>query len=202
MALADILNRIEADSTSEAQVLTEAARAEADRLLADARGKAEEAAEAIARDAARESGLQAATVLANARLAARDSLLSEKREVLDGALALLAERIVALPDAAYTAFLARAIVDAARGDERVLVAAADAGRLKGLAAAVASTAEAAGRRFELVYDDAPAAAEHGVVLLGERDSVDLSIAGIIDGQREELLMRLAARIFTPEEASA
>jgi V/A-type H+-transporting ATPase subunit E len=202
VALADILNRIGSDATSEAQAVTDAAQAEADRLLAEARAQADEAADAIVRAAAREASLQAETMLANARLEARDSLLTAKRDVLDRALALLGAGIVGLPDAAYTSFLARAIVGAARGGERVLVAAADAKRLAGLQAAVDVAAKAAGRGLTLTYDDAPARAEHGVVLLGERDSVDLSIAGIIDGQREELLMRLATLVFADEGASA
>lgn len=202
MALADILNRIDADATSEAQAVIDAAQAEADTLLAEAREQADETADAIARGAAREASLEAETLLANARLEARDSLLTAKRDVLDRALTLLGERIVGLRDAAYTAFLAGAIVRAARGDERVLMAAADADRLAGLRAAVDAAAKSAGRDLALVYDDAPANAEHGVVLLGARDSVDLSIAGIIDGQREELLMRLAALVFGDEEAHA
>lgn len=199
MALADILNRIDADSNSEAQAFIDTAQAEADRLLADARTHADEAAEAIARNAAREGSLEAQTLLANARLEARDALLTAKREVLDGALVRLGEHIVAMPDARYTAYLARAIATVARGGERVRVAAADSGRLAGLRAAVET---AAGRDLGLVFDEAAAEVEHGVLLLGERDSVDLSIAGIIDGQREELLMRLAARVFGNEGALA
>ncbi len=199
MALADILNRIGADASSQAQAVIDEAQAEADRLLAEARVRADEAAEATARGIARDAALEAETLLANARLEARDSLLTAKREVLDRALVQLGERIVGLPDAEYAAFLARAIVDAARGGERVLVAAADAKRLVGLRAAVDAVAN---RDLTLTYDDTPADAGHGVVLLGDRDSVDLSIAGIIDGRREELLMRLAALVFGDEGARA
>jgi len=199
VALADILNRIDVDANSEAQAVVDAAQAETDRLLEDARSQADDAADALVRAAAREASLEAQTMLANARLQARDSLLSAKREVLDRALVLLEERIVGMTDAGYTEFLARAIVAAARGGERVMVAAADATRLAGLSAAVAANA---GGSLVLVYDDTPSDIEHGVMLLGDRDSVDLSIAGIIDGQREELLMRLAARVFGDEEAHA
>jgi len=199
VALADILNRIDIDANSEGQAFIDAAQAEADRLLADARAHADEAAETIRRAAAREASLEAATLLANARLAARDALLTAKREVLDGALVRLAEQIVAMPDDRYAAYLARAIAGVARGGERVRVAAADAGRLDGLRAAVDAVA---GRDLGLVFDSTAADIEHGVMLLGERDSVDLSIAGIIDGQREELLMRLAALVFGDEGALA
>ncbi len=199
MALADILNRISADANSQAQAVIDAAKAESDLLLGEARVRADEAAGAIARGVAREAALEAETLLANARLEARDSLLGAKREVLDHALLLLGERIVELPDADYAAFLARAIVGTARGGERVLVAAADGKRLAGLRAAADAIA---GHDLALVYDQTPAAVEHGVMLLGERDSVDLSIVGIIDGQREELLMQFAALVFGDGEARA
>lgn len=202
MALADILNRIGADAAIESQAVIDAAQAEADRTLSEARAEAEVAADAIARTSAREAALTAETLLANARLEARDALLVAKREVLDRALVMLGGRIVELPDAEYAAFLARAIVDAARGGERVLVAAADAGRLGGLQAAVKSAATAAGRDLSLVFDGEHAAVAHGVMLLGARDSVDLSVDGIIGGQREALLMRLAALVFVDEETPA
>lgn len=202
MALADILNRIETDSTSEAAQLTDAARAEAERVLDDARSKAEEVAATMTSEAARDAALGAATIIANARLEARDSLLEAKRGLLESALDALAESIVALPDAEYQAYMARSIVHAARGSERVCVAPSDAGRLAGLPDVVATVVGTEGRDLQLVFDPTPADIEHGVVLLGDRDRVDLSIVGIIDAQREDLVMRLASRIFVAEEAGA
>ncbi|MDO8950259.1 MAG: V-type ATP synthase subunit E [Actinomycetota bacterium] len=202
MALADILNRIGADAAVEAQAVLDAARAEADQSLAEARTRAGGAADGIERATAREASLTAETLLANARLEARDALLVAKRGVLDSALAVLGERIVALPDADYTAFLASAIVGAARGGERVLVATADAGRLEGLQEAVKAAAQSAGRTLTLEFGGEKAAVAHGVVLLGTRDSVDLSVNGIIGAQRETLLMRLASLIFVDEGTPA
>lgn len=202
MALADILNRIAADAAVEAQAVLDAARVEADQGLAEARSRAESAADGIERATAREASLTAETLLANARLEARDALLVAKRDVLDTALTKLGERIVELPDADYTAFLASAIVGAARGGERVLVATADAGRLEGLHEAVKAVAQAAGRTLTLEFGGEQAAVAHGVMLLGTRDSVDLSVDGIIGGQRETLLMRLASLIFVDEGTPA
>ena len=200
MALADILNRIDVDANSEAQALIDAAQAEADRLLADARAHADEAADAIARSAAREASLEAATLLANARLEARDALLSAKREVLDGALVRLGEHIVAMPDAAlHGVSRPRHRGRCPRRRDACSWRLPTRAGLPDLRAAVEA---AAGRDLGLVFDEAAADIEHGVMLLGERDSVDLSIAGIIDGQREELLMRLAALVFGDEGALA
>ena len=198
MALADILERIEGDAVREGQSLVDAAEAEAKRLLAAARNEADAAAERTVADAEREAARDAATLVAAARLSARDEALAGRRALIERAMATLAEGLVALPDAEYTAYLADAVAQSARGDERVLVAAGDRGRLGGLAAAVEARARELGRELALTYPDEPAPIANGVLLEGERESVDLSIAGLIETRRELLIMDVADALFSPE----
>ncbi|MCE5202907.1 MAG: V-type ATP synthase subunit E [Actinomycetia bacterium] len=195
MALSDILERIATDAEGEAARIRAQAEDEAERIRAEARERAEEIVERIVREAERDAARQAETIVASAHLAARNEALAAKGGLLDEALDKLETSVVALPDADYTAFLARRIAQAARGDERVLVAAADRERLAGLARAVSAEAAARGRELALVYSDEPAPVPHGVVLEGQRDSVDLSIDGIIDSVRDELEVRLAKALF-------
>lgn len=198
MALADILERIEGDAVREGQSLVDAAEAEAELLLTAARDEAEVAAERTVADAEREAARDAATLVAAARLAARDEALAGRRALIERAMAAVADRLVALPDAEYTAFLADAIATSARGDERVLVAAADSERLGGLAAAVEARARQLGRELALTYPEKSASIENGVLLDGDRESVDLSIAGLIETRRESLVMDVAEALFSPE----
>ncbi|MGB4592848.1 MAG: hypothetical protein WBI63_03620, partial [Coriobacteriia bacterium] len=141
----------------------------------------------------------AETIAAAARLSARDKALGAKGELIDRALEKLEASVAALPADQYTVFLARAIVESARGDEKVLVASADREKLAGLERAVTALASGSGRDLALTYPGDPAPVEHGVELAGERDSVDLSVAGIIDGRREELTMQLASALFASGE---
>ncbi len=198
MALADILERIEGDAVSEGQTLVDAAEAEAERMLSAARAEAGAAAERTVADAEREAARDAATLVAAARLAARDGALAGRRALIERAMAALADRLVALPDAEYAAYLGDAIARSARGDERVLVAAADRERLGGLAAAVEARARELGRELALTYPEEPAPVANGVLLDGERESVDLSIAGLIETRRESIVMEVADALFSPE----
>ncbi|MHB1342376.1 MAG: V-type ATP synthase subunit E [Coriobacteriia bacterium] len=199
MALSDILERIAADATAEAGEVRAAAEAEAERILARAQERAAESSSRLLHDAHREAERDAETVAAAARLSARDEALAAKGEIIARALDKLELAVVALPAGEYTAFLARAIVESARGDERVLIAKADSAKLTGLERAITALASERGRSLTLTYPDEAAPVEHGVVLAGERDSVDLSIAGIIAGRREELTMRFASALFAPGE---
>jgi vacuolar-type H+-ATPase subunit E/Vma4 len=197
VALGDIIDRIEGDAVREGQSLVDAAEAEAERLLTAARNDADAGAERMVAKAEQEAARDAATIVAAARLAARDEALAGRRALIGRAMTSVAERLVALPDAEYTAFLAGAIATSARGDERVLVAAADRGRLGGLAAAVEARARKLGRELALTYPDEPAPIANGVLLDGERESVDLSIAGLIETRRELLVMDVADALFSP-----
>lgn len=196
MALSDILNRIESDAAHEARAVIEAAEAEAESIVAAAAGHASEWASRFERASARTAQQDAETIMAGARLAARDAEVRARGELVDRALSELGERIVALPDAGYTAFIARAVVGAAIGGETVKIAEADRVRLGGLEAAVAGLAREAGRELRLVFSAEPADVAHGVVLVGDRSRSDLSVAGLIDAQRESLVMRLASALFS------
>ncbi len=195
MALSDILNRIASDAGRESKAIVDAANAEAERLVADATEAATGAARRFERDSAREAERDAGTVLAGARLKARDAEVAARGELVARALDELQARIVALPDAQYAAFIARAIVDAAAGDEVVRIAEADSKRLAGLDAAVTAAAGARGRTLDLRFETTPADIAHGVVLLGDRSVNDLSVAGLVEAQREALVMKLAAALF-------
>lgn len=199
MALSDILERIAADAAAEAAEIRAAAEADAERILTLAEEQAAELSSRVLHDARRDAERDAETIAAAARLSARDEALGAKGELIARALDKLELAVAALPAGEYTAFLARAILESARGDERVLIAPADRAKLAGLEGAVAALASEGGRTLALTYSDDPAPVEHGVVLVGERDSVDLSVAGIIDGRREELTMRLASALFASGE---
>ncbi len=202
MALSDILNRIASDAAHEAKEIIDAARAEADEIVANAAEEASGAARRFERERTREAVRDAETILAGARLRARDADVAARGELVGRALATLEERIVSLPDVAYTAFIARAIVDAAAGGETVKVAAADAARLAGLKAAVDSLSAERGHDLGLCFVSVPADVAHGVVLVGDRSANDLSVAGLVESRRETLVMRLAASLFDKADDGA
>jgi V/A-type H+-transporting ATPase subunit E len=190
VAIDDIVARIAADAEAEARALTDAAEADAERLRADARARADAR---TANEAARgraDSERDAATLLANARLAARDALL-EARQALDAeALAGVESALIALPDDRYAALLARGIAEGSDGCSDVRLGSADAARLsKALPDAMA----AAG--VTLKIEDAPADVERGVVLVGDRVRVEVSAAAMVKARRDDLLAKVDSALF-------
>jgi vacuolar-type H+-ATPase subunit E/Vma4 len=190
VAIDDIVARIAADAAGEARELVEAAEADADRLRADARARADAHG---AREAARgkaDAERDAATVLANARLATRDALLTARHALDVEALDRVVAALVARPDDAYAALLARGISEAADGCSALRPGTADADRLRRtLPAALA----AAG--VKLAIDDEAADVERGVVLVGDRVRVEVSPASMVAARRDELLAEVDSALF-------
>ncbi len=200
MALADILEQIAADAEAEARAILEQAEAEARAVREAAEKRASERAARILAEAETAARLEAEASLAAARLRARDEALAAKQALIAEALEQVAKGVVAVEPHRYARFVAQRIVAVARGDEQVLVAEADRERLAGLADAVAQAAKEAGRDgLSLRFSGEAAPVAHGVVLKGERDSVDLSVEGLIAAERDRLVARLAGALFPGEE---
>jgi len=192
VALADIISKIASDADSEAAEIIRIAQESASRVVADAESEASSLSAARIARGEREADSQAATVRANARLSARDTALTAKRELLDEVLAGAVAAIVALPDDEYARFLGTRIGSAARGGETVQIAPADIARLS---AALPAAVKAAAPSLALTYSETPAQGiEHGAVLLADRSHEDFSIATIVAERKEELSM-LASRIL-------
>ncbi len=132
MAITDIITRIETDATAEAATITGAAGAEAERLLAQAEATLAAERDAALAAAGHDAAEEAATLLANVRLAARDELLGRKRALAERVLDNARARLEALPDREYTELIASGVAAAAHGGGTLAIAAADAKRLGGL----------------------------------------------------------------------
>jgi vacuolar-type H+-ATPase subunit E/Vma4 len=190
VALADILRRIDGDAEVEASAVTRAAEEEAARMRSDAEARvASTSAELLARTEAlaREEGR---TRVAAARLRGRDSILREKRTLIDRVLAQAVERLEALPDEAYAALLASEVARAARGGERLLVGASDDARLRRL---LPAALEAAGARVTIAEEAGDF--DRGVALVSGRTRVEISSAGILAARSEALEAMVANTLF-------
>ncbi|MBN2405585.1 MAG: hypothetical protein JXE06_08390 [Coriobacteriia bacterium] len=200
MALADIIGRIESDAGAEGRALTDGARARAEAIMAEAKREGEHFHERAVHDARRDAESRAATLLANARLSARDEMLSGKRALVERVLREAEEQLLALDDEAYSRLIARGIVRAAHGGDHVRVAAADKMRLSGLASAVQALLAEEGINRELVFSEETADIAHGVILQADRVSAEISPASLIAGRRDELAGVASSRLFLAEEA--
>ncbi len=191
MALADILQRIAADSREEANALLAQGEAEAERTLHDARVAAERLKQETLKTEVEAAEMEAATRLASARLRARDRAVAERRALVERVLTLVRERMTALPDAEYAKLLARGVSAVARGGEKVLIGGDDASRLRsGLAEALAACGVSG-----VTVSDEPADVAQGVVVIGDRVRAEVSPAAMIEARREELTLSIAEILF-------
>lgn len=190
MAIDDIISRITADASAEADALTAAAKADAAGLVDEARKRSELRSASDMARALAEAERDASTLVANTRLSQRDAMLAARQELDREALDRAVEALVSLDDARYAAMLARRISDACGECVTMRFGSADEERLRrGLPPLLA----AAGVSLEI--DPLPADMERGVLLLGDRVRIEVSAAAMVASQRDELLAMADAELF-------
>lgn len=189
MAIDDLVTRIQSDAAAEAAALLDGAKAEADAAITRARTAAAAERAALLEAAERSAEEAAATLLANARLAARDELLGHKRARAERVLERARQAVESLPDAEYLESIAAAIAAASRGGETLQVAQTDARRLAGLG----SRLERVGVSVRLSEDFAPL--PRGALLAGDRVRVEISPAAMVADRRDELLLVASRSLF-------
>ena len=191
MALADIIKRIEGDTATEAAHVLGDARAKADELLSRAR-ESSEAQSAKALDAARRGAdVEAATLVANARLSARDQALSARRALVEEALDAIVARIEEAAPDAYARFLASGIAAGVRDGDSVAFAPADAA----LSSQVREAVEAAAPGVALTWPAEPAPLERGAYISGARTHFEVTARSIVEERRGALEVDVAAALF-------
>lgn len=189
MAITDLIARIDSDAAAEAEAITAAARAQADELLAQADASAKVEHDAAIEEAERLAAEEAATLLANTRLAARDGLLVRKRAKAEEVLERARHALETLPDAAYLELIGRKVAAVAAMGDSLAIAPADAKRLAGLAQRL----RARGVSVQLSAEAAPL--ESGVLLSSDRVRLEISPTSLVDDERDELLLIASQALF-------
>ena len=193
MALSDILVRIDEDAAAEAGKILADAKSEAARILAEATAAAADAREQTLAETERVAREQAATLVANARLSTRDTLLARKRELTEAVLEDARAALEALPDDEYLDLIAHGIAKAAAGGETLLVSRADAARLSGLGHRLKDLS------VDVTISHEPAHLPGGVLVLGDRVRAEVSPHALVEDYREQLLLVAARALFGGEE---
>ncbi|MBN2248182.1 MAG: hypothetical protein JW733_05735 [Coriobacteriia bacterium] len=192
MAIADIITRIEQDAQAEADAIVAAAQERADDAVAAARAEAGREAAHIRARGAEVARVEAETLLANARLGARDALLGARKELAERVLVGVREALEALPDAEYAAFIARETARVAVSGQHVRIAPPDAARLAGLGSLVAR------HGVDVVVEGEAGDLTRGVRVQGDGVRVDVSPATYVAEYHDDML-QVAVRELFPEE---
>jgi len=190
VAIEDIVGRIEDDAEAEGEARITAARRDAGLLVAQAGARAEARAAHELKLGRVKAETEAATLIAGARLAARDASLSARQELDREALARLEAALTALPDDRYAGLLAREIASSPLPAGVLRLGSADTARLH---AALPGALKAVG--LALTIDDGPAGIERGVVLVGDRVRIEVSPASLIYARRADLESAVDRALF-------
>jgi len=194
VALADIIARIEADASSEADTLLTAARVRSEELAAAAEATAVSHRAEVMAAAERDAARAADTIVVTARLAARDRAVGARRGLVGEALERAVDMLAALPDGRYAEFLAARVAETARGGEMLSVGSADTARRGAIVAAVRSAAPG----LEFGVAEQPAPFERGVLLSGDRVRVDLSLTALVIERSDDLELVIVRALFGEE----
>ena len=189
MALSDILVRIDGDAAAEAGQILAEAEAEAVRIVAEAEATAAAEREQTLAATERAAKDDAATLLANARLAARDALLARKGELAEEVLDAATAALGSLPDAEYLDLVARGVAAVAADGDSLLVSRADAVRLNGLGHRLREL----GVDIEISHE--PAHLPSGVLATGDRVRAEISPRSLVEDRRDQLLLVAARALF-------
>ena len=189
MAITDLLTRIDGDASSEATAIVAEAQAEAKQIVERAQAAADAERKTALAVAERRAAEERETLLANARLAARDDLLGRKRELAERVLARAQEALEKLSDAEYLELIASAVVRSSTGGDSLAVAPADAARLAGLDVRLKQLGA------HIAVSAGPAPVERGVLLTGDRVRVEISPASLIADMRDQLLLAASRELF-------
>lgn len=194
MAIDDIVGRISEDAANEAASLVAASEQDAARVRDEATARADaDAAETLARGrglATRDAG----TIVANARLAARDAAVSARLEAAAAVLEKAEAAFDALPDPEYAALIARGVAASAVGGETIVIGGRDGDRLT----ATLPAALAAAGAPEVTIGDVSPDGGRGVSVRGDRVRVEVSLAASIEERRGELLALADRELFGAE----
>ncbi len=181
MALADILRRIDRDAESESSTVVITAEEDAARKRDEVEKRASgDGEDLLAREEAK-AHEDARTRIAAARLRGRDSVLTEKRTLIERVLIRAVSQLEELPDADYAALVAREVKSSTRGGERLFLGARDADRLRAHLPAALADVDA-----DVEIEDFAADFERGVMLESGRTRVRISAESIVAARREDL----------------
>jgi len=204
VALADILQRIEEDSLTEAAAILREAEQAAAEVRVEAQDRAKAHIERVLERTRAEAEAAARTRLATGRLAARDNMLGAKRHMVERVLTDLVEHIETLPPDQYVTFLARQIQaeGLARDGATLSIGHEDHVRLVSRLEQALAAAD-----VRLQIRGTTGSIDRGVLIEGDRVRVEVSARALVASRRDRLVQFVSERLFgngsaTDTEAAA
>lgn len=189
-----ITDRISEDVRLEIAGIADQARTEAEGIRARYAEQADKAAADILARGRKAADERVERLGSVARLEAKKTLLAAKQELVNKAFDQALKNLCSLPEAEYTALLAKLAAGAAKtGREQVILSQKD--RTRYGKQVVTAANELLGAKGGLTLAEAVRPLEGGLVLQGDRVEVNCSFETLVRLQRETLAGQVAQVLF-------
>ena len=196
MALPDIITKIDAEACEQVRAIQDGAKQDVARIEAQTAAECARYEDQRYASAEKKAQQEANSILVGARMQARAEAGRARRRVFDQVFASVARKLASLETDQWVQVFAPRVAEAARAGERVLLGQRDAGRAERLRLALAQAGT------DVVVTGEPAGFERGVLIVGERSYVDLSVAALAAQQKREMEPEVCRILFGNEEQDA
>ena len=200
MSADKIVEKIISDARAEAQRILDDARREADHRRAWGEEDADRVSGPLLQRAKVEAERRARMHLSLAQLAARNEILAARRKALDQVFEEAYARIARVPDKDYLQFLTRLLVRSApQGDEEIIVSTADRAKLdSGFLQSVNQDLKEAGKKGNLRLAAETRELGGGLMLKSNQYEVALTFSMLLRQARERLETEVARILFAAQ----
>ena len=183
MSLEKLLERISKDASIKTKNIENTAKKDAEEIVSKAKNTAYAEKKRLSKEAKNNSALKRDSILARARLDARDMLLEKKRKVFEKGFDLASEKLNKISDASYEKFVLQLLLNKSVGNETVIIenskGQALVDRANGLLAKAGKPAELKLSQKEFN--------ERGFILVDAQNSTtDFTFRALIDFYRKDL----------------
>lgn len=190
-----IIERINAAAAEECAAIAQKAESDCAAIRGEYEKKLQAAYESAIEKGEKEIGLDAERMLRNARLDARKELLLAKQNVLDTAFQTAKEKLLALPEDQYIAWLASLACKASDGSGEIILSARDKELGEKILAKANEALIAKGKKGELKLSNETRNIDAGFILLDGRTEVNCSVSSILEDSRQAIAAKVAEKLF-------
>lgn len=188
-----IIAHIRADAQAQSDAILAAANGQCEAISKTYAGKAAEAYTSALRAGTRDCGERADSMERMAQMEARKSILAMKQETVSKCFDKAKQMLISLPEAQYTAFLAKLAANASvTGEEEIILNKRDAGTL---GAKVVEAANALKSGAHLTLSDSTGDFEGGLILRRGQIETNCTVELLIELCRGDMSAQLAGVLF-------
>ena len=188
MPFEKITERILQDANSKAEEIKTETRTRVEEVLVQAQDESEKIKSQILRESEISGAEERKRILALTRLEARNSVLSEKQELVELVFERATEKLLSLSDDRYQQFIKNLLLKtAAAGDEEVIICSSDKNRITpDLLNDVNKSLVKEGKKGNLKLAGETRDIGGGFILRSGRIEINSSISSLINSIREEM----------------